>query len=42
MGGRAQGEGGVGQRFTQCSDTKQFRKIVPWLPEVEGEKILLF
>jgi len=32
----------VGQGFTQCCDTKQFRKKVPWLPKVEGEKILLF
>ena len=31
----------VRQGFTQCYDTKQFRKKVPWLPEVEGEKILL-
>ena len=32
----------VGQGFTHFSDTKQFRKKVPWVPEVEGEKILLF
>ena len=32
----------VGQGFNQCCDTKQFRKKVPWLPEVEGEKMILF
>jgi len=32
----------VKQGYTQCCDTKQFREKVPWLPNVEGENLLVF